>query len=81
MSEISLRIKSDGDRAVPLYPGECEPHTPSPDGYLQWHAWAEQLAETHMDRQCKGCGLWAIWEPKPAETVSGAERAGNGDTP
>jgi len=48
----------------PKYPAECEPHTPSPSGYTQWHDWADRMARTHRARQCKGCGLWAIWEPR-----------------
>lgn len=66
MTDIPLRIKNVDGRTVPRCPDECEPHTPSPDGYLQWHAWAQRMAETHINRQCKGCGLWAVWEPKPA---------------
>jgi len=71
-AEIPQRIKVVKDEIVPLYPDECEPHTPDPDGYLQWHAWAERMAATHVQRQCKGCGLWAIWEPK-ADTGSPSE--------
>ena len=43
---------------------ECEQHTPAPDGYFQWEEWAEAMEETHVQRQCTGCGLWVIWEPK-----------------
>lgn len=39
-------------------------HTPSPDGYLQWHAWAEQKAKTHRQSRCPTCGFWSIWKPK-----------------
>lgn len=50
--------------AYPLreQPG-CE-HTPSPDGYIAWHEWAERKAETHEQERCPVCGLWAIWKPK-----------------
>lgn len=44
----------------------CEDHTPCPEGYIQWHAWAEEMGKTHKQRKCQGCGLYAIWEPKPA---------------
>lgn len=64
--EIPQRTKFVGGESVPEFPDECEPHTPDPSGYLQWHAWAERMAKTHKQRQCKGCGLWAIWEPKVA---------------
>lgn len=40
-------------------------HTPCPKGYIQWHHWAEQMAETHEQRRCSGCGLWTVWIPKP----------------
>lgn len=42
----------------------CVPHTPSPSGYLAWHEWAEQMAKTHEQHRCPGCGLWQIWKPK-----------------
>jgi hypothetical protein len=63
-AEIPQRIKFVKGSAVPLYPDECEPHTPSPDGYLAWDAWAEEKSQAHDQRQCRGCGLWAVWEPK-----------------
>jgi hypothetical protein len=36
-------------------------HTKAPEGYLQWHAWAEKKSKTHKQKKCPGCGLWAIW--------------------
>lgn len=33
----------------------------APEGYINWHAWAERKAKTHTQHRCKGCGLWAIW--------------------
>lgn len=39
-------------------------HTPSPTGYLQWHAWAEKKAKTHRQKRCPTCGLFAVWVPK-----------------
>jgi hypothetical protein len=62
-----LRIKfvKGRSRPVPEDPSLCEPHTPSPENYMGWWAWADKMAETHVNRQCRGCGLWAIWEPKP----------------
>ncbi len=41
-----------------------EAHTVAPEGYIQWHAWAETMSKTHHQRKCDGCGLFAIWEPK-----------------
>lgn len=43
---------------------DCDRHTVCPDGYTQWHAWAEQMNKTHEQRRCNGCGLYAIWEPR-----------------
>lgn len=42
-----------------------EDHTVYPECYLQWHAWADKMSKTHRQRKCSGCGLYAIWEPKP----------------
>lgn len=41
-----------------------EDHTPRPEGYLAWHAWADRMAKTHRQEKCPGCGLYAIWMPK-----------------
>jgi len=61
-NEIPFRVKTVAGHPVPEFPDECEPHTASPRGYLQWHEWAAKMEQTHVQRQCKGCGLWAIWE-------------------
>lgn len=39
-------------------------HTKCPEGYLQWHAWAEGMGKTHRVKRCPGCELWVIWVPK-----------------
>lgn len=39
-------------------------HTPCPEGYIQWHAWAEKMGKTHYQVTCHGCGRYAIWVPK-----------------
>lgn len=46
-------------------------HTPEPDGYLGWHAWAAKMSRKHRQVRCPECGLWAIWVPKgrPARRV------------
>lgn len=41
-----------------------EDHTSCPEGYLEWHSWAEFMSKTHRQVRCCGCGLYAIWEPK-----------------
>ena len=42
-------------------------HSPQPEGYLQWHDWADKMRKTHVQKQCPGCGLWAIVVPKPVQ--------------
>lgn len=46
-------------------------HTPSPDGYIQWHAWAKRMGRTHRQIRCTGCGLWAIWLPRKKRNADG----------
>lgn len=45
---------------------DCDNHTPCPEGYIEWHQWAEFMSKTHTQRRCRECGLYAIWEPKTA---------------
>ena len=47
----------------PPCPNQAE-HTPHPTGYLGWWSWAERMNRTHGQRQCTGCGRWAIWYPR-----------------
>jgi hypothetical protein len=42
-------------------------HTPEPEGYIQWHAWAREMGRTHDQRRCDGCGLYAIWVRRAGE--------------
>lgn len=44
-------------------------HTPTPDGYIEWHDWTERAAKVAEQKRCDGCGLWAIWEPKPGKRL------------
>lgn len=37
-------------------------HTTCPDGYVEWHEWAEKKARRHVQVQCQTCGKWAIWK-------------------
>lgn len=39
-------------------------HTPTPQGYIEMHAWADKKLKTHINTQCPGCGLWAVWVKK-----------------
>ncbi len=63
-SRIPMRVVMVKGRPVPAFPAGCEPHTECPDAYLAWHAWAGRMSRTHRQRQCAGCGLLAIWEPR-----------------
>lgn len=36
-------------------------HTECPEGYRDWHSWAEKKAKTHNQVKCPGCGLYSIW--------------------
>lgn len=50
--------------ARPATTPECEPHEPWPAAYVACCEYADLMMETHTQRQCRGCGLWMIWEPK-----------------
>lgn len=57
---------------------DCEPHTPSPPGYLAHAEWMEEMSKTHTVRRCGGCMRFVIWEPRevPDETApTGTEGA------
>lgn len=60
--------------AAPATTPDCEPHEPHPDGYVAHSEWADMMMKTHEVRQCRGCGLWAIWEPKEATAAGGGRR-------
>lgn len=51
-------------RITPARPELCEPHVEPgrPDDYLGSSEWAERMIRTWDQRQCRGCGLWAVWE-------------------
>lgn len=41
-----------------------EQHTPAPNGYIQWHKWAEEMmAKGRRQHRCAGCHRWSIWLP------------------
>jgi len=35
-------------------------HTPCPELYMQWHAWAKRMSKTHSQVKCNGCGRFKI---------------------
>jgi hypothetical protein len=55
-------------------------HTDCPDGYLQWHAWADEMQKTHRARCCPGCGLFAIWTPIRADEPIDDDEVRHGTT-
>lgn len=59
------RIKPAAPEPLPLCPNQAE-HTPAPEGYLPWWDWVAGMHRTHEQRECSGCGRWAIWYPRPA---------------
>jgi hypothetical protein len=81
--EIPQRIKVVKGEFVPEFPDECEPHTPTPSAYHARFDWMQEMAKTHVQRQCRGCGLWAVWDPGPgaAETVHACPPDGSRVTP
>lgn len=68
--------------APPPTTPECEPHEPHPAAYIAHSEWADQMMETHTQRQCRGCGGWQIWEPKGAGNyvASPAPETGESET-
>jgi hypothetical protein len=56
-------MKRSIDKQREACPSKAD-HADEPDGYLEWHAWAEKMGKTHDQAQCPGCGLWVIWMPK-----------------
>ncbi len=37
-------------------------HTRQPEGYANWHLWAERKGETHRQVRCDGCGDFEVWD-------------------
>lgn len=71
---IPFRIVIVDGRIQPEFPEQCEhsePGRPSDDEDVREHvAWALRMQATHNQRQCKGCGLWAVWEVKSDDSAS-----------
>lgn len=66
MTAVPFRLAAGGG-IRPRFPEQCEPHTPMPPGFSDWHEVAEAWKRTRDQRQCRGCGLWAVWEPRAIE--------------
>lgn len=56
------RIRREVDAAAAVCP-EATSHTPCPEGFVAWHDWADEMARTHKQARCAGCGLYMIWVP------------------
>lgn len=39
-------------------------HTPAPEGYIAWHAWAARMRVGHRQVRCRGCRLHVTWKVK-----------------
>lgn len=39
-------------------------HTKRPNGYIDWHRWAEKKSKTHRPVLCLGCDKYTIWVKK-----------------
>lgn len=42
----------------------ADQHTPSPQGYMQWHEWARQMSYGHRQTRCPACRLFVVWKTK-----------------
>lgn len=50
-------------------PDRLKRHTKAPEGYLQWHGWADKKSKTHVCGRCPTCGYWTVWTPKAARSI------------
>ena len=51
-------------------PNQAE-HAGEPTNYLAWHEWAEQMAKSHTQHRCPGCGYWRVWRPRESLSSTG----------
>lgn len=50
--------------------GDYKPGDPAPDGYVQWHEWAEvQYKSGLRQKACPTCGLWRFPQEFSSESV------------
>lgn len=55
----------------------AEVHTPCPDGYIQWHRWADEMeAKGWHSTQCAGCGRYAVWVKASGQRAQSAPEKG-----
>lgn len=71
MPDVGSKLKTNKERIMGRHKSKIKPpclnrdkHTPSPDGYLHWQDWADEMSKTHKQIKCKSCGLFAIWVKK-----------------
>lgn len=48
-------------------------HTPCPEGYLQWHLWANEMNEEYYPVRCEGCGLYSVWVKNQFVHIMGSQ--------
>lgn len=62
-TSVAVARPSDRDTHPPVT-AACD-HTPVPAGYLERAEDAvRRWAAGEVQRQCQGCGLWAVWVPR-----------------
>lgn len=61
MSRLTIREKHERVGFNHRHCPRIELHTSCPEGYIQWHAWAERMMKTHKQKRCPECGFWSIW--------------------
>lgn len=65
-----VRAAKRGERIV-----GCRRPKDEPEGYLEWHTWAERKSKTHKQVRCREHGLFHVWLPKRRAPSSGDEQA------
>lgn len=57
-------------------PNESAHNDDGPRDYMSRAEWAENKLKTHDQKQCPGCHLWLIWEPKHAAGIAPKDSRG-----
>jgi hypothetical protein len=70
---VTAKRRADAERACPTPNSHHEPGCP--DDYMARQAWFAEMAKTHEQRQCPGCGLWRVWVKREATEVATAALA------
>lgn len=66
-------------RAIVTYAGDYKPGDPPPEGYLEWHEWAEVQHRAGLrQRSCPDCGLWRYPQEFSTQEVAWEARTSRG---